>query len=82
MRTECRIEPRILQQARIEGRNTHHDGRARKGADDLSAAEGIHEEDTRTREQGSIAGNEQAVRVVERQRVEQNIPVGDAPVVN
>ena len=73
---------RALQQAGIEGRHAHQHGRARHQLDDQFGIELRQEDHRGAGEQRDVARHEQAVGVIDRQRVDQHVVVGEAPVVD
>ena len=73
---------RALQQPRVEGRHAHQHGRARHQLDDQFGIEFRQEDHRGAGEQRDVARHEQAVGVIDRQRVDQHVLVGEAPVVD
>ena len=73
---------RALQQPRVERRHAHQHGGARHQLDDEIRIEFRQEDHRRAREQRDVAGHEQAVGVIDRQRVDQHVLVGEAPVID
>ena len=73
---------RALQQPRVEGRHAHHHGRARHQLDHQFRIEFRQEDHRGAGEQGDVARHEQAMGVIDRQRVDQHVLVREAPVVD
>ena len=75
-------QPVLRQQAGIVGRHAHHDRRARQRFERLGGIEARQEQQARAGEQSGVAGDEQAVHVVQRQGVEQRVRLAEAPGVD
>ncbi len=73
---------RALQQPGVECRHAHQHGGARHQLDDQVGIELRQEDHRGAREQRDVAGHEQAVGVIDRQRVDQHVLVGEAPVID
>ena len=73
---------RVMQEPRIERGHAHQHGRARHQFDDQVGIEFRQEDHRGTREQRDVARHEQAVGVIDRQRVDQDVVFGEAPVVD
>ena len=73
-------EARIVEQAGVEGRHAHHRGGLRHPFDQLVDVE-LRQEDHRTaRKQHDVRGHEKPVGVEDRQRVQQHVILGEAPM--
>ena len=71
---------RLAEQARVEGRHAHDDGGARQQAHEGGELELRHPQDVRGVEQRRVQGDEQAVHVEDRQRMQQHVARHEAPV--
>jgi hypothetical protein len=75
-------EAGMLEQARIERRHAHHGGRLRQQPQHLVGIELLQEDHRAARDHHGIGGGEQAVRVIERQRVKEHVLVGETPALH
>ena len=74
-----RLQPRLGEQADVEGRHPHHHARARHQPHHLGGVEPRHEQHRRAAGQRRVGGDEQPVRVEDRQGVEQRVGGREAP---
>ena len=74
-------QARMAKQARVEGRNPHQRGRARQEAHHLLGVEFRAEQHRGIGQEGHVRGHEQAVRVVDRQGVDQDVVGRELPGV-
>ena len=70
----------LAEQAGVEGRHAHDDGGARHQAHEGGELELRHPQDARGVEQRGVQGDEQAVHVEDRQRMQQHVARHEAPV--
>src|SRR5690606_5235799 len=70
---EIRIEPRAVQQPDIKGRDTHQHGRLRQMVKDRIAIKFWQENYPRAVEQSAMEGDEQAMDMEDRQRMEEDV---------
>ena len=75
-------EAGLGEQARIKRRHTHHDRRVRQRRDHAPCVEFGVPKHACARQQGAVTGHEQAMHVIQRQRVQQHVVVGKAPAIN
>ena len=73
------VEPGIVQEARVEGRDTHEHGRRRESVDHGRDLELIVEEDRGPIQQRAVEGDEEAVGVIGRQGVQEHVAIPPAP---
>ncbi len=73
---------RALQQPGVEGRHPHQHGGVRHQLDDQVGIEFRQKDHRGPREQRDVAGHEQSVGVIDRQRVNQHVLIGKAPIVD
>ena len=71
-----------MKKPRVEGRHAHQHRGARHELDDLVGIELVQKDHRCTREQRHIAGHEQAMRVIDRQCVNQDVLLGKAPDID
>ena len=74
-------QPRIGQQPGIERRHSHQRGRLRHRLEDRVGVKALEEDHPRPGQQCDVGGDEQPVGVKDRQRVDQHVAVGKAPVI-
>ena len=73
---------RVSHKPGIERRHAHHRGGARQQRHDLVGVEFWQEDHRPARQHHRVRGDEQAVGVVDRQRMQQHVAVAEAPVVD
>ena len=73
-------ERRQREEARVERRHAHHHRRARQQRADFVGVELREPEHARARQQRAMAGDEQSVHVIDRQRVQQHVAAREAPM--
>ncbi len=79
MRGQRSREARIVQQARVERRHPHHRGRTRHQPDHLVHVQTGQKDHRAARQQRHIGRHEQAMRMKDRQGVQQHVLVGEPP---
>ena len=72
-------QPHIRQQPRVEGRHAHHHRGLRHQAKHLVRIRPRQKQHRASRHQGRVGRHEQAMGMVDRQRVQQHVAVGEAP---
>src|SRR5436305_1292580 len=72
----------VMKKPCVEGRHAHQHGRARHQLDDQVRIEFRQEDHRGAREQRHVARHEQPVGVIDRQRVDQYVVLGEAPGVD
>jgi hypothetical protein len=82
MRGKLPGEARIVEQPRIEGRHAHHRGRPRQPFDELVDLQRRQEDHRTAGKQDDVAGDEQAVRMEDRQRVQEHVVPGEPPCLD
>ena len=82
VRCRLAVQAVLLQQAHIEGRHAHQRGGARQRGDDRAGSNFGWKIIAAPAMQDDIGGDEQAVRVEDRQRVDQHVVAGEAPVLD
>ena len=79
MLDERAVEARIGEQPRVEGRHAHHRGRLRHAGDEVVDVERRQEDHRAAGQQHHVGGDEQAVGVEDRQRVQEHVICREAP---
>ena len=82
VRHQFPVEARIVEQAGVEGRHAHHRRRLRQPLDDLVHLERRQEDHRAAGKQHDVAGDEKAVRMEDRQRVQQDVVGREAPCLD
>ena len=75
-------EARVVQQAGVEGRHPHHHRGARQPAENVAGIEFRQQDHRSASRQADIGGDEQAVDMEERQRMQQHVIGREAPEVH
>ena len=70
------------EKARIERRYAHHHRRARQEAADLLGVEFREPEHARARQERAVAGDEEAVHVIDRKRMQEDVAAREAPMLH
>ncbi|ESX22226.1 hypothetical protein X766_01885 [Mesorhizobium sp. LSJC255A00] len=76
------IQPVLLQEPGIEGRHPHQHCRAGQERDDAAGVEFLLEQHRGAGHQGDVGGDEQAVRVEDRQGMDQHVIPGETPLLD
>ena len=72
-------EARIVEEAGVEGRDAHHRRRLGQAVDHLVDLEARQPDHRAARQQDDVGGDEEPVGVEDRQGVEEDVAVGEAP---
>ena len=78
----CPIETAMFEQAGVERRNAHERRGARQRLNDRVGVKAVMEDHLRPRQQRDIDGDEQAMRVENRQGVDERVVRREAPQID